>query len=147
MNDMLPITYDNIEALVASAFAKSRTSATAIREDVLHHLKPQHRSGPQRLLRAIDQRKIHTETVMREVEWLIDTITRQVQDGTTHIERYDSDESCISDHPVWTEKRRTEGADDLCRAIPVLLDFHETLMAVQDLLHAEKVVSGLRQTS
>ena len=37
---LLPITYDNIEAIAAAAFAKSRDCITAIRVDMLHNIQP-----------------------------------------------------------------------------------------------------------
>jgi hypothetical protein len=42
---LLPTTYDNIEAIAASAFAKSRDCLTAIRMDVLHNIKPMERAA------------------------------------------------------------------------------------------------------
>ncbi|MEQ6205005.1 hypothetical protein ABMC88_18335 [Sulfitobacter sp. HNIBRBA2951] len=42
---LLPITYDNIEAIAAAAFAKSRDCITAVRMDVLHNIQPLERVG------------------------------------------------------------------------------------------------------
>ena len=48
----LPITYDNIEAIAAAAFAKSRDCITAIRMDVLHNIQPLERVGFERLIKT-----------------------------------------------------------------------------------------------
>ncbi|ETW10663.1 hypothetical protein ATO8_21031 [Roseivivax marinus] len=143
MTDLLPLTYDNIDALAASAFAKSRIAATAIREDVLHNLKPLKRTGPERLLHQIERRRIFDTEVLNEIDVLADLITRLIQEGTTVIECFDNDECNVSPG-IWTERRRTRAADELGRALIVLYDLQETLYAVHDLMHAERAIEALR---
>ncbi|ETX12720.1 hypothetical protein OCH239_17505 [Roseivivax halodurans JCM 10272] len=146
MTDLLPITYDNIDALAASAFAKSRIAATAIREDVLHNLKPLKRTGSERLLHQIERRRIFDTEMLDEIDVLADLVTRLIQEGTTVIECIDNDECNVSPG-VWTERRRTRAADELGRALIVLYDLQETLYAVHDLMHAERAIEALRMAS
>jgi len=40
---------------------------------------------------------------------------------------------------------RTESADELARALPFLLELQELLLAVHDLMHAERALGELRQ--
>ncbi|WP_375691452.1 hypothetical protein [Pseudooceanicola sp. LIPI14-2-Ac024] len=146
MTDLLPITYDNIDALAASAFAKSRDVATAIQEDVLHNLKPLERSGPERLLGRIERRRIFDEETLVEIDVLTDRIARLVQEGTTTVEYVDTDE-CNVTPAYWTAQRRTREADELGRALMFLYDLHETLLAVHDLMHAERAIEAMRMAS
>ena len=128
MTDLLPITYDNIDALAASAFAKSRIAATAIREDVLHNLKPLKRTGPERLLDRIERRRIFDAEMLNEIDVFANLLARVIQEGTTVIECIDND-ACNVSPGGWTERRRTRAADELGRALIVLYDLQETLYA------------------
>lgn len=146
MTQLLPITYDNIDALAASAFAKSRDCITAIREDVLHNVKPLDRVGFERLVSAIERRQIFTQDILEELDVQMDRLTNLVGNGTTWHQHFDYDECNVSAPDSWQETRRTQQAQDLGRAFIVLFDLHETLLAVHDLMHAETALSELRQT-
>lgn len=147
MTELLPITYDNIDALAAAAYAQSRLCATALRLDVLPHLKPLDRVAPERLIDAIERRRIFTQDILVEIDALIDRLSRRIEEGTTRVERFDADECNVSAPASWTEARRTRAADELGRAVIVLLQFHETLLAVHDLMHAERAIAELRMAS
>jgi|AntRauTorckE5430_2_1112549.scaffolds.fasta_scaffold25584_2 hypothetical protein len=145
MTQLLPIVYDNIDTLAASAFAKSRDCITAIREDVLHNVKPLDRVGFERLMSAMERRQIFTQDILVELDVQMDCITHLIDRGTTLHERFDSSESNVSAPSCWHEARQTQQAQDLGRAFIVLFDLHETLLAVHDLMHAETALSELRQ--
>lgn len=146
MTDLLPITYDNIDALAASAFAKSRLVATALREDVLHNLEPLDRRKSERLLDRIARRRIFDEEALAEIDGLSDRIVGLIQAGTTEVAHYENDECNVSP-AYWTSQRRTRAADELGRALMVLFDLQETLLAVHDLMHAERAIVALRMAS
>lgn len=143
---MLPITYDNIEAIAASAFPKSRDCVTAIRLDVLHNILPLERVGFERLIKAIDARHIFTAEILEELDVQIDFLTRQIESGTTRHARVDYDACNVSAPACWTETHRTQRADELGRALIMFYELHEALIAVHDLMHAEVALSDLRQT-
>lgn len=146
MTELLPITYENIDALAASAFAKSRDVATAIREDVLHNLEPRERLSPERLLDRIARRRIFDQEILVEIDVLTDRIARHVLKGTSAVEHFDADD-CNASRGGWTEQRRTPEADALSRALMVLYDLQEALLAVHDLMHAERAIEALRLAS
>jgi hypothetical protein len=146
MTQLLPITYDNIDALAASAFAKSRDCLTAIQLDILHNIKPMERVGFQRLVDAIENRQIFTQKMVDELDVQIDFLTREIAKGTTVHQHYDYDECNVSAPACWQEKHTTERASELGRAIIMFLDLNETLQAVHDLMHAETALSELRQS-
>lgn len=146
MTQLLPITYDNIDALAASAFAKSRDCLTAIQLDILHNIKPMERVGFQRLVDAIENRKIFTQEMVDELDVQIDVLSRHIESGTTVLSHVDYDECNVSAPACWNEARQTQQAQDCARAFFILLDLLETLMAVHDLMHAETALSELRQT-
>src|SRR5690554_2153261 len=103
MTELLPLSYDNIDSLAASALAASRDCATALREDVIPNFKPQERLGPQRLLRAIDHRTIFSKETLIEIEVLIEKMSGKILAGTTTIQRFDADECNVSRPDCWQE--------------------------------------------
>ena len=143
---LLPTTYDNIEAIAASAFAKSRDCLTAIRMDVLHNIKPMERVGFQRLVDAIEARQIFTQKMLEELDVQIDFLTREIDKGTTVHQHRDYDECNVSAPACWQETRTTEPAKELGRAMIMFLDLNDTLQTVHDLMHAEIALSELRQS-
>ena len=80
---LLPITYDNIEAIAAAAFAKSRDCITAIRMDVLHNIQPLERVGFERLIKTIEARQIFKPEILEELDVQMDFLTREIDKGTT----------------------------------------------------------------
>jgi hypothetical protein len=92
---LLRITYDNIDALAASAFAKSRDCLTAIQTDVLHNIKPMERAGFKRLVDAIEARQIFTQKMLEDLDVQIDFLTREIAKGTTVHQHRDYDECDI----------------------------------------------------
>jgi len=145
-HQLLPINYDNIEAIAASAFPKSRDCVTAVRLDGLHNIQPLERVGFERLIKAIDARQIFTAEILEELDVQIDFLTREIANGTTVHQHFDYDECNVSAPACWQEKHRTERADELGRAMIMFLDLNETLQAVHDLMHAQNALDALRQT-
>lgn len=145
MTKLLPLSYDNIDSLAASALAASRDCATALREDVIPNLTGQERLGPQRLIRAIDHRMIFSKETLVEIDVLIEKLSTKVLAGTTTVQRFDADESNVSAPACWQETKRTREAEDLGRALVVLLDLQHMVHAVNDLMDAERIISDLRQ--
>lgn len=146
MTELLPITYDNIDALAASAYAKSRDCITAIREDVLHNVKPLDRVGFERLVSAIERRQIFTKEILVELDVQMECLEVSINSGMTWQEHYDNDECNVSAPSRWHEPHLTQTSRDLGRAFLVLFDFYHTLLAVHDLMHAETALSELRQS-
>ncbi|MGL4240731.1 MAG: hypothetical protein ACRCTI_06420 [Beijerinckiaceae bacterium] len=87
---MLPISYDNVDVLAASAFAKSRDCAIAIRHDVLRRLPPPDRTGLNRLLGAIERREIFDAAFLTGIDELLGAIEQMMMAGTT-VDRRDTD--------------------------------------------------------
>lgn len=141
------LPYENLDALIIAANAKARIAATAIRQDVLHHLKPLERTGAKRLLKAIERRMIFEKETLIELDVLNEKLEGIILAGTTEMERWDASEENVSAPAVWIERHRTQQAEDVARAFIVLHDFHETLQAVHDLVQAEVAINKLRQAS
>ena len=142
----LPITYDNIEAIAAAAFPKSRDCVTAIRLDVLHNIQPLKRVGFERLIKAIEARQIFKPEILEELDVQMDFLTREIGKGTTVHQHRDYDECNVSAPACWQETRTTERADELGRAMIMFFELYETLQAVHDLMHAQDALDALRQT-
>lgn len=133
-----------VEDLAAEALSIARIVATAIREDVLHRLKPQRRCGPERLLRAIDRRGIFEPRTLDELASLEAQLVPQITEGTVMVNRAEAGEGNVS--PVyWREPRLTEDADALSNALAVILELTFLLEAIQDRLAAETAIETLRQ--
>jgi hypothetical protein len=104
------------------------------------------RVGFQRLVDAIETRKIFSQEMVDELVVQSDGLSRQIDGGTTVLSHVDYDECNVSAPACWNEARQTQQAQDCARAFFILLDLHETLMAVHDLMHAETALSELRQS-
>jgi hypothetical protein len=145
MTHILPITYDNIEAIAASAYSKSRGCITAIKQDVMHNVKHTKRLGFQRLIKAIEGRRIFTTQMLEELDVQINFLTHEVNKGTTeHEHQAEYDECNVSAPAYWTETHRTQTASELGRAAIMLSELNDTLLAVHDLMHAETALNELR---
>lgn len=145
MNKPLPITFENIEGLTAEAFADARVSATALRADVIPNLARRDRTGPERLLRAIEGRRVLDDDTLVELDVLIDKLSRLIADGTTEVECADGHEFCFSGNPSWTDTHRSREAEDMARALSVLLAFQASLQVVHDLMQAQRELEKMRQ--
>ena len=145
MIDLLPISFDNIDALAASAFAQSRLCVVALREDIIPHLAPHERRGPERLIAQIERQRIFDDSVMNELDVLIETLTRRIADGTKRTEQFVADECHIEGGGFLMHTERNETAEAFVRAVPFLLVFQETLLGVHDLMQAERALDKLRQ--
>jgi hypothetical protein len=98
------------DALAASAFAKSRDCFMAIQLDILHNIKPMERVGFQRLVDAIEIRKIFIQEMVDELDVQIDALSPHIEGGTTVLSHVDYDECNVSAPACWNEARRTQQA-------------------------------------
>lgn len=133
-----------LEDLAAEALATARIVDTAIREDVLHRIKPLERSGPERLLSAIAKRQIFDVRALDELASLEERLVRRIIEGTVMIDRVEAGEGNVSP-AFWQEPRMSAEADALSRALGVILELKFLLEAIQDRLAAEAAVESLRQ--
>ncbi|MGK7654966.1 hypothetical protein ACSQ76_22015 [Roseovarius sp. B08] len=145
MINQLPVTFENIEGIAAEAFADARICATALREDVVPNLARMERKAPERLIKAIETGQIFDDETLVELDVLINKLSRRIADGTTQVERVDDHPYCFSEDPSWTETHRTCVAEDMSRALTVLLSFHASLQAVHDLMNAQRELEKMRQ--
>jgi hypothetical protein len=142
----IPISYDNIEALGASAFATARDCVTVIQQHVLHNIEPLKRVGFERLIKAIEARQILTQEMLVELDVQICFLIRQIDAGTTQHEMYDNDECNVSNSRSWVETHLTQRAHDLNTAVRVLISLQNKANSIQDLLHADEAITELRET-
>jgi hypothetical protein len=145
-HQLLPITYDNIEAIAAAGFAKSRDCITAIRMDVLHNIQPLERVGFERLIKLIEARQIFKPEILEELDVQMDFLTCEIDKGTTVHQHRDYDECNVSAPACWQETQTTQRADELGRAMIMFFELYETLQAVHDLMHAQEALDALRQS-
>ncbi|PQO21986.1 hypothetical protein C2I36_15385 [Rhodobacteraceae bacterium WD3A24] len=136
--------HDNIEGIAIDAFATSRDCATGLRVDVLPNLPPSERPRAQALLADIEARRIFERKTLNLLEGVIDTISRRVLDGTEEIEGFHADDCHADGGAMVTQRLRTETADDLARALPLLLALRDSIHAVHDAMHAIHAVDKLR---
>lgn len=139
-----PETSPTVEDLAAEALALARIAALAIREDVLHRLAPQERTGPERLLRLLDAREIFDAAALDHLASLERRLVERITDGTIMVDRAEVGEGNVSP-AFWLEPRMTEEADALSNALAVLLELNFLLEAIQDRLAAEAAIEALRQ--
>lgn len=114
-HQLLPITYDNIEAIAAAAFAKSRDCIKAIQMDVLHNIRPLDRVGFERLIKIIEARQIFKPEILEELDVQMDFITREIDKSTTVHQHRDDDECNVLAPACSQETRTTERANELGR--------------------------------
>lgn len=138
-------TVDTIEVRAAQAFAASRDCVTALNVDVIPNLQPRERSGPKRLLTAIDRRRIFEYDTLTELELLIDQVSRLVSRGSTQVEQFVADDCHIDGGGILKHWQRTPDAEALARALPLLLEFNEALLDVLDMAHALRALDELRR--
>ncbi|WP_163849210.1 hypothetical protein [Pseudooceanicola aestuarii] len=137
-------TSPTVENLAAEALALARIAATAIREDVLHRLAPQERTGPERLLRLFDAREIFDAPALDHLASLERRLVERITEGTVMVDRFEGGEGNVSP-AFWQEPRMTEEADALSNALAVILELNFLLEAIQDRLAAEAAIETLRQ--
>lgn len=139
------ITFDNLDAIAAAAFASSREAATAIRQDVIPNVDPRERPRCEHLLSVIENRRIFRPDFPDEVEVVISTVSRRIMEGTRQVEQFIADECHIEGGVLHCCEERTEQADELARALPFLLELRELVLSIQDLLAAEKAIEEFRR--
>lgn len=138
-------TSSTVENLAAEALSVARVAATAIREDVLHRLAPRERTGPERLLRMLEARKIFEVTTLDHLNALESKLAARIIEGTSMVERFEGGEGNVS--PIsWREPRLTEEADGLSNALTIILELIFLLEITHDRLAAEAAVEVLRQS-
>lgn len=145
MNNPLPLGFDNIEFRAAEAFAVSRVCVTALRQDIIPNLQPRERRGAEHMILSIRQRRIFDQETLNELDALIDIVSRRILDGTTTSEQFVADDCHIDGGNVLKHRQRTDEADELSRALPVLLELQNCLHDVFDLMHAARALDELRQ--
>lgn len=138
-------TCDTIEGRAAQAFAASRDCVTALNTDIIPNLQPRERSGPKRLIAAIEHRRIFDKETLSELDVLIEKVFRLILDGSTNVEQFVADECHTDGGGTITQLHRAPEAEALARALPFLLEFNQALLDVHDLMHAIRAVDELRQ--
>lgn len=138
-------TSDTIEVRAAEAFAASRDCATALNRDIIPNLQPRERSGPKRLLSAIERRRIFDSGTLIELDVLIERVSRRIHDGSEYFEQYVADECDATGGGTIRHCQRTPEAEVLARALQVLLVFNQALLDVHDMMHAMRALEQLRQ--
>ncbi|SDG52456.1 hypothetical protein [Alloyangia pacifica] len=137
-------TYPTLEDLAAEALSTARIAAIAIREDVLHRLAPQERTGPELLVRMFGAREIFAPQVLDHLNALETPLVERITECTFVVDRAEAGEGNVS--PVfWQEARTTEEVDGLSKALAVILELKFLLEAIQDRLAAEAAIEALRQ--
>lgn len=136
---------ETVEERAAHAFAASRDCVTALNVDIIPNLQPRERSGPKRLISAIESRRIFEQDTLTELDVLIEKVSHRILDGSENVEQFVADECHIDGGGTITHLHRTSDADALARALPLLIEFNETLLDVHDLMHAIRAVDKLRQ--
>ncbi|WP_353475488.1 hypothetical protein PVT71_18155 [Salipiger sp. H15] len=138
-------TSSTVENLAAEALSVARVAATAIREDVLHRLAPRERTGPERLLRMLEARKIFEVTTLDHLNALESKLAARIIEGTLMVERFEGGEGNVS--PISSrEPRLTEEADGLSNALSIILELIFLLEITHDRLAAEAAVEALHQS-
>lgn len=147
MNTSIPTAHEDVDALAASAFALARDCDIAIREDVLHNLGPLERTGPGRVLRAIEHHNIFDRELLVEIDVLMGKLDQLIAAGTTEVWHFDASENNVSAPDAWKEHHRNHQAGELSRALVTIRGFRNALLAVHDLMHAERAIERLRQAT
>ncbi len=75
-------------------------------------------------------------------EKLIDQISCAILEGTTEIEMIDND-PCNVFPAVWRQSERSTEANDLARALTILLDFLETPHAIGGLIETRRALEKM----
>lgn len=138
-------TLDSIEVRAAEAFAASRDCATALNLDINPNLQPRERSGPKRLLSAIERRRIFDTETLTELDVLIETVSRRIYDGSEYFEQYVADECDATGGGTIRHCQRTPDAEALARGLQFLLVFNQALLDVHDMMNAMHALEQLRQ--
>ncbi len=127
----------SVDELLLQAFAQSREVAARIRADVLPELQPTSRVGAERLLRAIASRRIFEGETCGEIEVLAERIKVMIAVETEEVACWENDPHNMSGPTCWTELRRSDAGNSLCRSADALNDLHTLISAVLDHRAAE----------
>ncbi|GAW37387.1 hypothetical protein RA2_04470 [Roseovarius sp. A-2] len=136
--------YDDVEGIAIDAFALSRDCVTGLRVDVLPNLAPRERPRVESLLADIEARQIFEQKTINLLEGVIETISQRILDGTDEVEGFVADECHVDGGAVDSKRLRTEVANDLARALPLLLGLRDNVYAAHDAMHAIHAVDKLR---
>jgi hypothetical protein len=136
--------YEDIEGIAIDAFALSRDCVTGLRVDVLPNLPPRERPRVERLLADIEARQIFEQKTTNLLEGVIETISQRILDGTDEVAVFVADECHVDGGAVDSKRLRTDAANDLARALPLLLGLRDSVYAVHDAMHAIHAVDKLR---
>lgn len=136
---------ETVEERAAQAFAASRDCVTALNVDIIPNLHPRERTGPKRLISAIENRRIFEQDTLTELDVLIEKVSRRILHGSEQIEQFVADECHTDGGGTVTHHHQTFEAEALARALPFLIELKEALLDVQDLMHAIRAVDKLRQ--
>jgi hypothetical protein len=139
------VTFDNIDAIAAAAFAVARDATTGLRVDIIPNLPPRERLRCENLIAAIDRRQIFQRNFPDALDVVIETVSKRILEGTTTFEQFFPDEYHVNGGGIIRSQERTEQADGLARALPFLLELQELVLAVHDLMHAERALGELRE--
>lgn len=107
---------ETVEERAAHAFAASRDCVTALNVDIIPNLQPRERSGPKRLISAIESRRIFEQDTLTELDVLIEKVSHRILDGSENVEQFVADECHIDGGGTITHLHRTSDADALARA-------------------------------
>ncbi|MGG7644774.1 hypothetical protein ACQ5SP_08230 [Rhodovulum sp. YNF3179] len=145
MTFALPLTYDHIDTLAASAFAQARSCAEVLREEVIPRIGTADAETAERVVSAIERRQVFDEAVLADIDLLVDTLTGYIEAGTTAANQVIADEHHIEGGVVLTRTRRTRDAEALARAVSGIDGLRQTLLGVHDAMHAERALADMRK--
>lgn len=122
-----------------SSTADAICCSASLRVDVLPNLPPRERPRVESLLADIEARQIFEQKTINLLEGVIETVSQRILDGTEEVEGFVADECHVDGGAMVSKRLRSETADDLARALPLLLGLRDSVYSVHDAMHASRL--------
>lgn len=136
-----------VTVMAAACFPLARAAATGIDQDVLELVAPKPKQEAKKLAALLRAGNIFDKGILAMLHDLVCVLDSEIAEGTYVETCYDHSAENASDDKAWGQERLTAEADRLSDALAVLIELYATLSSVHDLLHAEKVLEGLRSAA
>ncbi|MBR9762419.1 MAG: hypothetical protein GYB53_02480 [Rhodobacteraceae bacterium] len=136
-----------ITGMAAACFPLARVAATGIELEVLDRIPPAPKREASKLAALLRVGKIFDKGVLSMLHELVGTLETEIEKGV-YVETFvDNSPENVSTDRAWTSERRTPDADELSKALAVIVELYGHLSAVHDMLRAEQVLQEMRKAS
>ncbi|WP_375263526.1 hypothetical protein [Palleronia sp.] len=143
---MPDLCLDNLDRFIAAAIAVARVVDTAIVSNVIPYLPAIHRVFAKDVRNLTVAERLFEAKTLPQFDGLIELMEDAIVKGTTEETVFDNSPEHVSEGG-WTHRRHNDTAEELGRALIVILELRDTLLAVQDLRATQRIVERMHAES